>query len=424
MADDLYTGLRQEFPSLNEEDAARATTEISKVAPQLVQSKPIEAPDPQLSRAEPQYIPGPEDAPKVDPLRQELEQMGNPEAYAAAKAKYDKVGKTNVFDHISNILSLTPRGGKFGSLMARQLGDRRSSAKADVNQRFEAMKYLGEYDRKQTSDQFAQSEEKRKQTKFNQEQDDRFEGSKTNSPKAQLYQNMLSKMSPEQQSVLKDMSEDDLAKSSDMVRGIYTEQNRQAENAARMEETKLARYQSGQQQNLSREQSKEISDRAFNSQQDEKETRKKQSVNEVEERRQNIKDAIGELTKMVDEKGTFEALGAHNQNLDRLIDQIATDMAKLQDQNSVARPGEVQLVKQNLIQSGFSNRNATAKDILKKFTEEVDRRADAAYKIRGLDIPESSGPPTSGNQSGTTKSVNDMTDDEVIEAAKAKGWLK
>ncbi len=117
------------------------------------------------------------------------------------------------------------------------------------------------------------------------------------------------------------------------------------------------------------------------------ENKKKISLNEVEDRKRNILDAVGELETMIDADGTFELFGSHNQTLDRLIDQIATDMAKLQDPNSVARPGEVELVKRQLIQSGFKNKNSTAKDLLSKFKGEVERRASTAYKVRGIDEP-------------------------------------
>ena len=122
--------------------------------------------------------------------------------------------------------------------------------------------------------------------------------------------------------------------------------------------------------------------------QNERDEKKKVSLSEVENRRQNIMDNIGILDKMIGDKGTYEVMGSHNQDMDRLVDQIATDMAKLQDPDSVARPGEVELVKQGLVKSGFQNTNATARDLLKNFTTEVDRRAETAYKVRGIDSPQ------------------------------------
>jgi hypothetical protein len=119
----------------------------------------------------------------------------------------------------------------------------------------------------------------------------------------------------------------------------------------------------------------------------EREEKKQTLVREVEDRRQNIKDAVELLKKKIGDDGTWELLGSHNQDIDRIVDGIATDMAKLQDPQSVARPSEVELVKTNLIQSGFKNANSTAVDVLNNFSTEVDRRADTAYKVRGLEIP-------------------------------------
>jgi hypothetical protein len=105
---------------------------------------------------------------------------------------------------------------------------------------------------------------------------------------------------------------------------------------------------------------------------------------QVVDRQKNIKENINELKDQIDKYGTFELFGPQNANMDRLVDQIATDMAKLQDPNSVARPGEVELVKKNLISSGLSNKNSTAKSILDKFSKEVDRRAEIALKNSGV----------------------------------------
>lgn len=119
----------------------------------------------------------------------------------------------------------------------------------------------------------------------------------------------------------------------------------------------------------------------------ERDEKRKASMNEVEGRRKNINDSLDMLDQMVKEKGTWEALGSHNQDLDRLVDTVATDMAKLQDPESVARPGEVEMVKRNLIASGFKNSNATAREIIKNFRNEVEKRTKNAYAVRGLEAP-------------------------------------
>lgn len=120
----------------------------------------------------------------------------------------------------------------------------------------------------------------------------------------------------------------------------------------------------------------------------EKNDKKKQAINEVEERRQNINANVEQLKSMIKEDGTYEMLGSHNQDIDRLTEQIATDMAKLMDPNSVARPQEVEMIKKTLIKPGFSNSNSTATNILNNFGNEINQRADTAYRIRGLDAPQ------------------------------------
>lgn len=121
--------------------------------------------------------------------------------------------------------------------------------------------------------------------------------------------------------------------------------------------------------------------------------KKKGTLNEIEDRRTNINQNLDLLDSMIADKGTWEATGSHNQDLDRLVDSVATDMAKLADPNSVARPAEVDQWKKNLISSGFSNSNSTARQILKNFRREVDQRADNAYNIRGIQKPTAAGQP-------------------------------
>lgn len=126
--------------------------------------------------------------------------------------------------------------------------------------------------------------------------------------------------------------------------------------------------------------------------------KKKAVTNEVEDRRQNIMSNVTELDRMITENGTWELFGSHNQDMDRLAEQIQTDMAKLMDPSSVARPSEVEAVKKSLVQPGLRNSNSTARDILKNFKNEVNRRQDNAYKIRGVDLPVA--PPESSQGSG------------------------
>jgi len=116
--------------------------------------------------------------------------------------------------------------------------------------------------------------------------------------------------------------------------------------------------------------------------------KKKTTLNEVEDRRRNIEDNVTTLENMIKDKGTYEAFGSHNADMERLVDQIATDMAKLTDPNSVARPSEVEMFKKGLVSpTATGMRNSTALDILKNFRGEVNKRTENAYKIRGIDNP-------------------------------------
>lgn len=144
---------------------------------------------------------------------------------------------------------------------------------------------------------------------------------------------------------------------------------------------------------------------ALNSKLADKADKKKQAMNEVEDRRQNINSNIFKLKQMIDEDGTWEMMGSHNQDMDRLVEQIATDMAKLMDPNSVARPQEVESIKKTLVRPGFANTNSTAQDILSHFENEINSRANTAYRIRGLDAPQGRPQATENGQSGFPRKV-------------------
>lgn len=119
--------------------------------------------------------------------------------------------------------------------------------------------------------------------------------------------------------------------------------------------------------------------------------KRKLVVEEVEGFRSNIKDNIARAKFLLDKAGTFELFGSEAEELNALMDEMATDMAKLQDPKSVARPQEVKLVRKNLIPEGKLSQlgmsNATALDLLNQFEKRVDVRANTAYGVRGLDVP-------------------------------------
>lgn len=111
------------------------------------------------------------------------------------------------------------------------------------------------------------------------------------------------------------------------------------------------------------------------------------ALKEVVGRRDMIKANADKAIAMIKKNGTYEAFGPHNAVLNGLADQIATDQAKLIDPNSVARPGEVELVKKSLIEAGLGTMNRTAEQQLKAFLSTVDSRANQAFAKRGMKAP-------------------------------------
>jgi len=281
---------------------------------------------------------------------------------------------------LSDILALTPRGGRIASFLRGKSAKKMASARAEL----EYLDKLYERGRQKQKDVFdanadkrAEEEARRNALKYSTEREEIAKGNDPDSSATMLKRELAKQYFPKMSGVIDKMNSNDLDKNLPMLNQQFNSINARLEAKARLGETQASRLQAG-----------DISERNFAAAQDTKAAAKKQTVNEIEERRQNISDALTEARNMIDRDGTFEAFGPHNQNLDRLVDQIATDMAKLQDPNSVARPGEVQLVKNNLIQSGFRNNNETAKKILETFQQEVNRRASTAYKIRGLQEPQ------------------------------------
>jgi len=180
--------------------------------------------------------------------------------------------------------------------------------------------------------------------------------------------------------IVNGMTADQFKKQGPMFEKIYQVKQARLSRQDAASERDFARQSSAHEKSLVRDEKK-------NEKQLASDEKKKATTNEIEQRRTNIKDNLALLQSQIDENGTWEAFGSHNQDMERRLDQIATDMSKLMDPNSVARPGEVELVKQGLIKAGFKNSNATAKKLLQNFEKEVDDRAANAYSIRGIDNP-------------------------------------
>jgi hypothetical protein len=113
-------------------------------------------------------------------------------------------------------------------------------------------------------------------------------------------------------------------------------------------------------------------------------------TNEVESFRKNLKDNIQALKDQITKTGTFEAFGPESADMERRLNAVATDMAKLADPGSVARPSEVEEARKGLIPTGpkaLTMGNDTALQILSHLNSEIDKRADNAYAVRGMPLP-------------------------------------
>lgn len=113
----------------------------------------------------------------------------------------------------------------------------------------------------------------------------------------------------------------------------------------------------------------------------------KKTLEEVEQRRQNIGRNLTDLKSMVKKYGTQELTGSYKTEVERLINDIAVDKAKLLDPTSVAREGEVELAKKGLFSPGFFQRESTALKSIESFEKDINNRGDEFYVIRGLKPP-------------------------------------
>lgn len=117
--------------------------------------------------------------------------------------------------------------------------------------------------------------------------------------------------------------------------------------------------------------------------------KKKQQVLEVDNYVGNIKRNIKLIKDQIAKTGTFELTGPEGAVNERRLTEIATDMAKLADPGSVAREGEVMLMRKGLVDTGIGGaftRDDTAQAVLDALSSDVDRRREEAYLVRGLEM--------------------------------------
>ena len=114
-------------------------------------------------------------------------------------------------------------------------------------------------------------------------------------------------------------------------------------------------------------------------------------LNEVEMRRKTIERNLRNLELAVSGGGIYEMAGPHNQNINRWLNDVATDFAKLKDPESIARPGEVELERSGLMQTGIwdalTTRDSTALNVLKQVRKDLTGRVNDAYSVRGFQAP-------------------------------------
>lgn len=118
------------------------------------------------------------------------------------------------------------------------------------------------------------------------------------------------------------------------------------------------------------------------------EEKRKTEARHIEEFVQNIRDNIAEVRSMIQDKGTYEVMGPHNEILNARLLAIGTDLAKLRDPGSVAKEGEVRRELQGLPKvSAFAMRNETALATLDNLEKQIEQRRRRAYEIRTLSPP-------------------------------------
>jgi len=141
--------------------------------------------------------------------------------------------------------------------------------------------------------------------------------------------------------------------------------------------------------------------------------KRKLITEEVESFRRTIASNVERAKNIITESGTFELTGDASEELDAIMDEISSDMAKLKDPDSAAREGEVRLVRKTLLPSStigkLGMRNSTALSLLNKFEGRVQERADEAYRVRGVELPK-----VSKTNKLTTKTVSPETQERLI----------
>lgn len=138
--------------------------------------------------------------------------------------------------------------------------------------------------------------------------------------------------------------------------------------------------------------------------------KKQESVVELEDRFGNIKANIARLRGLIEDGGTYEMFGSHDDLMNQALGDLAIDDAKVKDPKGVVRDSDVKLAKQNLPRVGLSQKNQTAMEVLNNYEKSLEGRRVQAYRVRGLTLPDD----------GTTAPAPTVNEDaQALEWAKA-----
>lgn len=159
---DLIEGLKNQFPSLSDEDAVKASALISNQHPidpsndtaipaSTPMAQPMAAPAPSIpaqpdpTPMEPKFEPEPAQDPaqvRSQMVRDYLMNKADPNVMANLQQKYNSSMNPDWRDTLSTILSLTPRGSKYSGLPVMGKTRDAANAKFGLQQGMEAAKML------------------------------------------------------------------------------------------------------------------------------------------------------------------------------------------------------------------------------------------------------------------------------------------
>ena len=114
-----------------------------------------------------------------------------------------------------------------------------------------------------------------------------------------------------------------------------------------------------------------------------KPTKPSKELTEIKIRSKVVNDALDKLDSLIEKKGTYEAFGSHNKEIDQLINSIAVNYNKILDPTSVVREGEAAQVAESLGLGGnfrMLTSDKTARDQLKSFKNLVNNQTKASLQ--------------------------------------------